>query len=313
MTTVLVSAIGGHLAQLHTLLPRIADVDPDEVLWVTHDSPQSRSLLAGCDVRWVPYIDERDVRGVIRAMPQAVRVLREIQPDRVISTGSAIAGAWLPAAAACRREALFIESAAMVDQHTRTGRLLQLVPGVRLFTQSLTTASRRWKYCGSVFEGFEARQTELPFEPKRVVVSLGTSPEFGFDRLLDRLVGIVPAGVDVLWQTGETDVSGYGIEARPWVPGAELSAAIAEADLVVTHAGAGSALAALLAGKRPVLVPRLAVHGEFRDDHQLQIARFLADRGLAVATMVDELTWTALTDATGWAVNAVPDPAPLRL
>lgn len=313
VTTVLVSTIGGHLAQLHALVPRLSDVDPSDVRWVTHDSPQSRSLLSDADVEFVPYIDERDIKGVVRAMPSAVRALAGRSVDRVVSTGSAIAGAWLPAGVGLRKESVFIESAAKVTDHTRTGRMLQCVPGVRLLTQSDQTAGGRWTYCGSVFDGFEARSDVPTSEPARVVVSLGTSPTFGFDRLLDRLEAIIPADVEVLWQTGCTDLSGRRLNATPWLPEAELAAAMAAADVVVCHAGAGSALGAILCGRRPVLVARRAAHGEFRDDHQLQIAQSLAARDLAVDLTVESLTWQSLCDAARWSVTPATELTPIAL
>ena len=43
-------------------------------------------------------------------------------------------------------------------------------------------------------------------------------------------------------------------------------AATAAADVVISHAGVGSALTALRCGKRPILVPREAARGEHVDD-----------------------------------------------
>jgi UDP-N-acetylglucosamine transferase subunit ALG13 len=66
-----------------------------------------------------------------------------------------------------------------------------------------------------------------------------------------------------------------------FVPYEELRRLVSEARIVVTHAGAGSALLALGQGKRPVLVPRLAQHGEAIDDHQVSFAKRMAGLGLA--------------------------------
>ena len=313
MTTLLVSTLGGHLSQLHTLLGRFADVDQENVLWVTHDSPQSQSLLAGRRVEFVPYIDERDFKGVARAMLPAQRLIRSSDADLVVSTGSAIAGAFLPVAAALGRQAVFIESAAMVEEHTRTGRLLERVPRVRLLTQSMTTADAKWTYCGSVFDSFQPELHPAVREPKRVVVTVGTSREFGFKKLIERLRNVIPTEVDVLWQTGCTDVSDLEIDAVPWLPSAELDAAMVESDIVISHAGGGSALTALINGKRPVLVPRRADHGEFRDDHQTQIADQLAAQNLASRADVDELQWRALVDAANWSVTSSEAGHPISL
>src|SRR5699024_2965519 len=61
----LAASTGGHLTQL-VRFARSAGVF-DRATWVTFDSPQSRSLLAGQRVVWVEYIAPRDVQGVLRA------------------------------------------------------------------------------------------------------------------------------------------------------------------------------------------------------------------------------------------------------
>ena len=46
---------------------------------------------------------------------------------------------------------------------------------------------------------------------------------------------------------------------------------MAQADLVITHAGTGAIIGAVKQGKKVIAVPRLAKYGEHVDDHQLQI------------------------------------------
>ncbi len=45
MTALMVATNGGHLAQLAELAERMQEIEADR-LWITFDSPQSRSLLA---------------------------------------------------------------------------------------------------------------------------------------------------------------------------------------------------------------------------------------------------------------------------
>ena len=77
--------------------------------------------------------------------------------------------------------------------------------------------SRAWKYLSSPWDLYESG-TSVTREIRSMVVSLGTQECYGFRRMLERLVPIVPVGTDVLWQTGSTDVEGLGIEARAKVP-----------------------------------------------------------------------------------------------
>jgi UDP-N-acetylglucosamine transferase subunit ALG13 len=53
-----------------------------------------------------------------------------------------------------------------------------------------------------------------------------------------------------------------------------------EARVVITHAGVGSVIASLTAGKRPIVVPRKSCFGEIVDDHQVVFARRLGEREL---------------------------------
>ena len=100
---------------------------------------------------------------------------------------------------------------------------------------------------------------------------------------------------------------------RPFVTHDELSATVARADLVVSHAGTGAALTALEHGRTPLLVPRRAGHGEHVDNHQRQIATDLAHRGLAVSREVEQLDSAAILGAASGAVVRAAAPPPFFL
>jgi UDP-N-acetylglucosamine--N-acetylmuramyl-(pentapeptide) pyrophosphoryl-undecaprenol N-acetylglucosamine transferase len=92
-----------------------------------------------------------------------------------------------------------------------------------------------------------------------------------------------------------------------------LTAAIEAADVVVAHAGTGSALMALLAGKRPVLIPRLPERGEHVDGHQVQFANWLEAAGLAFKRDADWVSFEDLEEAAHWRVGVAENPAPIVL
>ncbi len=184
---------------------------------------------------------------------------------------------------------------------SRTGGVLHDVPGIRRYTQYAGWAGSRWAYRGSVFDSYEPAPAGRPLpDVLRVVVTVGTAAEFPFHRLLDRLVPLLtPDGelatatgrpVDVLWQTGCTPVDDLALEPRPFLPADELAEPVRRADLVVGHAGVGSALTALAAGLRPVLAARSAALGEAGDDHQEQLAAELQRKGLAIHRHPERLT-----------------------
>jgi UDP-N-acetylglucosamine transferase subunit ALG13 len=152
---------------------------------------------------------------------------------------------------------------------------------------------------------------------RRVLVTFGTQRGFSFRRAAERLARVLPEvlapDAEVLWQTGWTYVADLGIDGLSLVPPEELAAAAAESDLIVAHAGLGSALLALDAGRCPVLLPRRLHRGEHTDDHQTQLAGDLDDRGLAVAREADRVTAEDLLRAASMRAVPLAQPAPLRL
>lgn len=321
--TLLVASAGGHLTQLHQLRPRLhvagERLADQPVTWVTFDTPQSRSLLAGEDVVFARYTAPRDVRGVAANFSLARRLISRGGYHRVVSTGAAVALSFLPIARALGVDAHYIESATRTRGPSLTGGLLARMPGIHLYSQHANWAHGRWGYAGSVFDGFAAHRSAHRAAVSSVVVTLGTMRTYGFRRLLERLARILPPGVTGLWQTGCTDVRGIDlgnldVEVRAAVPAQELSAAMRAADVVVSHAGTGSALAAIEVGKCPVLVPRSPEMDEHVDDHQFHTAEMLSARGLAVsASNPEELTCGHLELAAGTRVDRVTAPPPVDL
>jgi UDP-N-acetylglucosamine--N-acetylmuramyl-(pentapeptide) pyrophosphoryl-undecaprenol N-acetylglucosamine transferase len=305
MSTLLVSSVGGHLAELHRLLPRLRGVEQERV-WVTFDTPQSRSVLDGEEVLYVDYTGPRDLKNVLRHSRVAMRMFAGRHPfSTVVSTGSGIALSFLPIANARGARCHYIESATRSVGPSLTGRLLSRIAGISLYSQYRQWAQAPWAYSGSVFDTFAPgpeRSSEQAIA--RVVVTLGTMEDYQFRALVERALAVLPAHAEVLWQVGCTDVSGLSISPRRQLPARELQQAIAEADVVIAHAGCGSSIDALATGKKPVLVPRRGSHGENVDDHHALIADELDRRGLAVARAVDRLTLEDLRLAARGSVRA---------
>jgi UDP-N-acetylglucosamine--N-acetylmuramyl-(pentapeptide) pyrophosphoryl-undecaprenol N-acetylglucosamine transferase len=128
---------------------------------------------------------------------------------------------------------------------------------------------------------------------------------------------LLPARAEVLWQLGCTPAVSVPLDAhtevRSDVPHKELEERIRMADLVIAHAGCGSAMTALAAGKLPLLVPRRCDRGENVDDHQVQLGGELMRRGLAVVRELDELTAKDMAEAAAGRVGRCPEPAAFQL
>jgi len=316
--TLLVASTGGHLDQLYRLR-RAFDPQLEEVEWATFDTGQSQHLLTGEVVHIVPFIRPKDLAGTRAGAAAAIRLLRGQRFARVISTGAAVAVPFITTARSLGLAAHYIESAARSTGPSLSGQLVSRVPGVRLYAQYAAWTAGRWQLRGAVFDAYRPGRdpVELADGLSKVVVTFGTQRGYGFRRAAERLSRVLPqvcrTDADILWQTGSTDTTGLGLDSRDTVPAAELEAAVAEADLVVSHSGIGSALLALKHGRCPVLIPRRHAHGEHTDDHQRQIADDLSRRSLAVAAEASEVTAEHLLTAAAMSATAVDHPRPFIL
>ena len=310
MTTLVVASAGGHLNELLTMLPRLGD--PADVTFVTYDVPQSRGLLARQQVVPAYHPTTKNIPNTVRNYRLARRVFAAHDIHLVISTGAAVAVPFMLRAHQIGIPSHYIESATRVDDPSLSGRILQRLRGIHLYRQLGDWGGPRWQQGPCVFDGFATVSAEAG-PVFRAFVSLGTH-DFAFPALIERLATCFRGrGIEVLWQLGSTpDPGDLPGEVVDLLPADELEAAIADADVVVGHAGVGLTLTALRAGTVPVLVPRRRSRREHTDDHQAQLARELAARNLAITAEVDELTVDHLERAASLAVT-YEEPEPFEL
>jgi UDP-N-acetylglucosamine transferase subunit ALG13 len=127
----------------------------------------------------------------------------------------------------------------------------------------------------------------------RITVLLGTD-HHDFSRLVHWADGWQRQhpDVEVLVQHGSSPAPAVA-EGAELVPPTELVALLAEADVVVTHGGPGTIMAARHAGHRPLAVPRDPTRGEHVDEHQMRFVSWAAKKGLCdEVTTVDQLSTT---------------------
>lgn len=283
-----VASAGGHLTQLLRLRARL-DIDRERCLWVTYDTPQGHDLASRESVVFGHGPSTRNARAAIRNSRLAKDLLRHQKVERVISTGAGIAVPFLVQAARRGIRAEYVESATRVDGPSVSGRMLELVPGVRCFTQ-WPWERQGWEPVASVFDDFDVEVVAPPADrPRRVLVTLGTHGRFRFERLVDRVTQIVSPADEVVWQVGATPPPTGARHVVSNVSPAQFDCLVRASDVVVGHAGIGTALAAMANGKLPILVPRSKAHGEHVDDHQLRIAEELDRRGLALGRVVEDV------------------------
>lgn len=111
-----------------------------------------------------------------------------------------------------------------------------------------------------------------------IFVTVGTN-EARFERLV-QAAGRIPPGEELVIQTGHCRSAPDRARCVDFLSFEEMTEHARRARVVVCHAGVGSIMVALMAGRRPVVVPRRAALGEAVDDHQLPLARRMDAAGL---------------------------------
>jgi UDP-N-acetylglucosamine transferase subunit ALG13 len=124
-----------------------------------------------------------------------------------------------------------------------------------------------------------------------ILLTVGTLAPF--DRLVkavDELVGAGAIREAVFAQIGRSTYRPVHFEAVPSLPKHDFEARVRESSTMIGHAGMGSIMLALEHGRPLLVMPRLHVHGEHVNDHQVGTARKFAESGHVLAAMaVEEL------------------------
>ena len=143
---------------------------------------------------------------------------------------------------------------------------------------------------------FASEAGDLCRERRVIFATCGSSP-MQFNRMMSALAVLSPA--DLIVQHGPSPAP-PSAASYPYLPFGEIVELMQQADVVISHAGVGSIMCALQAGRVPVVFPRLKRYSETVDDHQAELANALAERGtVLVASNAEELVR---------AVGSVPSP-----
>lgn len=291
----LVASPGGHVDEAFEIADRFA-ARGDRV-WITARTTQTATLLRDEHVEWVPEVKSREAARAVQSLPIARRVLREYRPTLLVSTGSALTVPYMTAARSLRIPVTYVESATRMDGPSITGRISEWIPGIDRHYQSAGWGRRGWQSFGSVFDRYEVEMGQAR-DIQRLLVTIG-SEKYPFQRALE-MVLTVAHGKELIWQTGNTPVRrALPGQAQAWWSGEELAARAQSVDAVVAHAGVGSILMVLRTGKCPVVIPRTKRLGEHIDNHQLQLARMLHERGMIIIVKPGDDVENCLAQASG--------------
>ncbi|RIX26622.1 glycosyltransferase family protein [Amnibacterium setariae] len=120
MNLLLIASTGGHLAQLLSLR---AWWQQHERTWVTFDKEDAVSALADERVVWAHHPVTRNARNAVRNLGLAVRTLRRLRPDVVVTTGAGVSLPFFVVARFLRIRTVYIEVFDRIDSPTLNGRL----------------------------------------------------------------------------------------------------------------------------------------------------------------------------------------------
>jgi UDP-N-acetylglucosamine transferase subunit ALG13 len=129
-------------------------------------------------------------------------------------------------------------------------------------------------------------------------VTLGTIRPYRFDSLIDAVLATNMPDERSIWQLGSTTRNDLPGTVRETMTETELRDYASRADVVITHAGAGTLLNLLELGVHPVVVPRRRQRAEHVDDHQSELASIASKRGIAVVVEAPDIRVEHITSAS---------------
>jgi UDP-N-acetylglucosamine--N-acetylmuramyl-(pentapeptide) pyrophosphoryl-undecaprenol N-acetylglucosamine transferase len=307
---------GGHIRQLLDLRPFWADYDCH---FVTEPTPIARGLQTSETVYLVPHFAFGQFRlrsflsagrAALRNFAAAWKAVRMERPQLVVSTGAGSVFFTVLIAKLHGARFVLIESFARFETPSLFARL------THHFADAVFVQSER---LGAVWPDAEVFDPLVLLGP-----ASGTKEDLGvitvgtvmpFDRLVNGVACLDESEgrpAKLVAQVGEGGARPQGIEARESVEFEEMMALLERAKLLFCHGGTGSLITALRAGCRIVAMPRRADRGEHYDDHQGEIVRAFAARGLIeVAEEADELPQALARALAREPQRATTDPSAL--
>ena len=272
---VFVAAGGGHLAEL-LQLQKIFERYDYTVVTERDETTQKLGKRFRGRVRLLPRYGGSLVKRaneIIQILAGSKRIIKELRPEYVVTTGSGMAGIFCWMAKRRGAKVIFIETAANVSSPSKTGKKVYGFADLFVIQhEELKRIYPRAKYGGLIFgEASSAR------DGKYGLVLMGTQPQ-QFARLVGLLETVKLSGKVVI-QSGNTDIASKKYEVREFVKQGEFDSLVSGARYVITHGGVGSIMTALAYGKPVLVVPRERRYGEHVNNHQKEIAKKLEKSG----------------------------------
>ncbi|MDZ3833671.1 MAG: glycosyltransferase [Sphingopyxis sp.] len=307
---------GGHIRQLLDLLPAVSE---HQCFFMTESTALGQSINSEFPTYFVEHVALGQARlgnpfkmitAAARNAMQSFRVIRRERPQIILSTGAgsmAFAMLWGRLFGA---KLVLIDSFARVQAPSAFARIVGPIAHHRVAQSQGATGGRADI---PIFDPFRVIDEPRPEKQDLLFATVGAT--LPFDRLVAMVASAERRGLTptrVLAQVGEGGAMPEGLDAVAAMTFDRIRQTLKDADIVVCHAGTGSLITALQAGCHVIAVPRLFELREHYDDHQLEIAGALAERGLVqVARNQAEFDAALLAAKTRKATMATTDPQAL--
>lgn len=115
-----VCSSGGHLTHLYMLKPFWINKDR---IWVTFDKEDAKSILRGEKMYPAYYPSNRSIKALIINTCRAIKILKNEQPDIIITSGAAPAIPFIYLGKLMGIKTMYIEVFDRIDKPTITGKI----------------------------------------------------------------------------------------------------------------------------------------------------------------------------------------------
>ncbi|HXS07757.1 MAG TPA: glycosyltransferase [Rhizomicrobium sp.] len=307
---------GGHIRQLLDLENAWSRYD---YFFVSEDTALSRSLTHKHPVHFLCHFAVGQIKreGLARALVAGVRnfwdstrLMWRHRPDIIISTGAGTVFFLILWAKLLGAKFILIETFARFDSPSIFARMAApFADYIIVQSAALAKAFPR----AAIFDPLEILDRPRPDKKKLLFATVGVT--LPFDRMIDMVAKAKDDGdisEEVVFQTGIGGLLPQGSQSYETLPFDQVKSYLREADIVICHGGTGSVITALREGCRTIVVPRMAERGEHYDDHQTEITRAFAARGLVIpANTPEELVAALRSSRSRRPVSATTNPARL--
>lgn len=143
----LVCSPGGHLLQMRALEPAYRG---SPVTWVTLPGADVATLLEGQHVVLAHGPTNRSVRNALRNVRVAWRVIRDVRPKAILSTGAALAVPFFLVGKLLRVRLVYVESLTRTQSLSLSGRMIYPLADAFFVQWPGAARRRRTRHVGSI-------------------------------------------------------------------------------------------------------------------------------------------------------------------